>query len=82
METRERQFKMWSDLILAYAKSKQVYSLTLGEMYDGPLCNNKAISRKLSMESLKQICEWMQANNFAEFTSVSKDKILVFWRSI
>jgi hypothetical protein len=40
METRERQFKMWSDLILAYAKSKGVYSLTLGEMYDSPLCRN------------------------------------------
>ena len=40
METRERQFKMWSDMILAYAKNKKVYTLTLGEMYDSPLCNN------------------------------------------
>jgi len=73
---------MWSDIILAYAKNKKVYTLTLGEMYDSPLCNNHGISRRLAMEDLKQICEWMQANNFAEFTSASKDKIFVFWRSI
>jgi len=34
------------------------------------------------MDDIKQICEWMQANNFAQFTSASKDKIFVFWRSI
>lgn len=73
---------MWSDLILAYAKNKKVYSLTLGEMYDSPLCHNQAVNRRLAMADLQQICEWMQANNFAEFTSASKDKVFVFWRSI
>jgi hypothetical protein len=27
------------------------------------------------MEDIKQICEWMQANNFAEFTSTYRKEI-------
>ena len=34
------------------------------------------------MDDLKQVCEWMQANSFAEFTSASKDKIFVYWKSL
>ena len=82
MDTRERQFKMWSDLILSYTRSQQMYSITLNELYESTLCNNQTIKRRVSMDSLKQICDWMQANNFAEYSSDSRDKIFIFWRSI
>ena len=34
------------------------------------------------MESLEKICTWMSANQLGEYTSESKDRIFVYWRSI
>ena len=34
------------------------------------------------MESLTQICDWMEANKFGEYTSQSKERVFVYWRSI
>ena len=93
MDTRERQFKMWSDLILSYAKSKQFYSIALNELYQSPICCNMEINRRLSMENILLVSEWMQKNSkkktcdnifieFAEFTSESKERIFVYWRSV
>ena len=82
MDTRERQMKMWTDVILAYCKSKGLYSISLGELYASEICQNQTINRKLSMESLTQICDWMEANKFGEYTSQSKERVFVYWRSI
>ena len=61
--------KMWSDLILTYCKHRGIYSISLGELYASPICNNAAINRRLSMDSLVKVGEWMQANKFGDFTS-------------
>lgn len=82
MDTRERQCKMWTDVILAYCKSKGLYSISLGELYASEICQNQSINRKLSMDSLTQICDWMEANKFGEYTSQSKERVFVYWRSI
>ncbi len=34
------------------------------------------------MDSIRSITDWMQKNQFADYTSESKDKIFVYWRSI
>ena len=73
---------MWSDLILAHGQSKQIYQVSLGELYDSPLCHNAKIKRRLALDDIRQVCEWMQKNQFAEFTSESRDKIFIFWRPI
>jgi hypothetical protein len=73
---------MWSDLLLNYAKASKLYSISLGELYASPLCNNTKINRRLSMESLRAIFDWMSKNNFADYTSDSKDKVFLYWRSI
>ena len=74
--------KMWSDLLLSYARSHYIYSISLGELYALPLCNNSKINRRLSMESLRAIIDWMQKNQFADYASDSKDKVFLYWRSI
>ena len=82
VDTRERQLKMWSDLICAYCKHNQVYSMGLNELYDSGLAKNEVIGRQLSVEGLHKVCEWMQANKFGEYTAESKERIFVYWRSI
>ena len=34
------------------------------------------------MDQLREICDWMQKNQFGDYTSESKDKIFIYWRSI
>ena len=54
---------MWSDLILSYTKSKGLYSISLGELYSSPITQNSEINRRLSMDSILQIAEWMAKNS-------------------
>ena len=74
--------KMWSDLILAFCKHRGVYTISLGELYASPICQNSALNRRLSMESLLKVGEWMQANKFGEFTAASRESLFVYWRSL
>lgn len=62
MDTRERQMKMWSDLLLNYARNSKIYGISLGELHALPLCNNTKINRRLSIESIRAITDWMQKN--------------------
>lgn len=52
VDTKERQMKMWSDLILSYAKSKGMLSIALSELYNSPICVNSEINRRLSMDAI------------------------------
>jgi hypothetical protein len=54
---------MWSDLILGFAKSKQIYSIALNELYQSQICCNVEINRRLSMENILLVSEWMQKNS-------------------
>mmetsp|Transcript_19321 Transcript_19321/g.13873 ORF Transcript_19321/g.13873 Transcript_19321/m.13873 type:complete len:89 (+) Transcript_19321:34-300(+) len=63
VDTRDRQMKMWTDLILSYTKSKGAYTITLNELYSSPLCINQKVNRRLSMDSLVQVCRWMRDNS-------------------
>ena len=54
---------MWSDLILSYTKAKGYYSISLNELYNSPICLNNEINRRLSMDAILQIVEWMQKNS-------------------
>ena len=73
---------MWSDLILAFCKQKGVYTMSLGELYASPICQNSDLNRRLSMDSLKKVVTWMTTNRFADFTSESQEAIFVYWRSL
>ena len=74
--------KMWSDLILAFAKHKGVYTMSLGELYASTVCNNGGINRRLSMDDLKKVATWMVTNRFGDFTAASQEAIFVYWRPL
>ena len=74
--------KMWADVILGYCQSQKAYSIGVQELFASSLCNNTQINRKLSIESVSQICEWMHNNKLGEWASDSKDRIFVYWKSI
>ena len=63
--------QMWKNLILDYAKSLKVYSLTFNELFNSPICHNATINRRLKMDSIKQIAAWMVQNKFADYSQVN-----------
>jgi hypothetical protein len=69
VDTRERQMRMWKNVIHDYAKSLGVYSLTFNELYNSPICHNASINRRLKIESIQSIAAWMVQNKFADYTS-------------
>ena len=74
---------MWQKLIFDYAKSQNKYVVTFNELYDSPICQNNQINRRLKMDSIIQICEWMVQKKLADYsaTEEQRDKIFVYWRS-
>lgn len=84
VNTKERQMTMWKNLILDYAKSKGAYSLTLNELYESNVCQNKEINRRLKIDAIRQITDWMVQHKFADWTSTNqaeRDSIFIYWRS-
>ena len=55
--------KMWSDMIVSYAKSRGFHSISLSELYNSPICLNAEINRRLSMDSVIQVIDWMSKNS-------------------
>jgi len=84
--------KMWSDLLLSWAKSKREYQFPLQELYESPVCVNKEINRRLSMDALHQVISYMKQHSkgsnispreFADYVNeTSKDKVFIYWRSV
>lgn len=75
--------KMWSDLLLLFAKSNTLYATSLSELYASSLLNNQVISRRLSIDALRAVVQWMQGKGFAEFAGdAAGDKVFLYWRSL
>ena len=63
---------MWQKLIFDYAKSQNKYVVTFNELYDSPICQNNQINRRLKMDSIIQICEWMVQKKLADYSATEE----------
>jgi ESCRT-II complex subunit VPS25 len=79
ISTREKQFKMWSEIILAYHKS-------VGESQMVPdtfsLFTNEKLDRSLSSEGRKQLIEFMIEHGNAEWANEDKSRVLLIFKSV
>ncbi len=57
--TREKQLKMWQDLICSYAQKNKIHSWGLNELYASALCDNKTLNRSLSRKDFTAIIQYM-----------------------
>ncbi|KAK8832469.1 hypothetical protein WA577_002943 [Blastocystis sp. JDR] len=56
-ENKEAQYRVWTDLIIAYTKSKKMWSISLQAF---PLFSRPQINRDAPMELRKEIIEYMK----------------------
>lgn len=73
---------MWAELLMAFSKHKGQHEIGVRELYDSPVCINQEINRRLSMEALHEVLEYMVKNKFADWAKGDKEKVFVYWRAL
>jgi ESCRT-II complex subunit VPS25 len=85
LATRQRQFKRWSGIILAYCRHSRIWRLNLVEALDTPLFRNTDIKKWLTLEEVHQIIDWMTGEEGlkrAEWVGGNDEKTVawIYWR--
>ncbi|GJP39578.1 hypothetical protein CLOM_g23933 [Closterium sp. NIES-68] len=77
--TRERQVRLWADLIVAYCRQHRMWVVSTD---DFPLFHNVAIERKLTFEARQLFLDTLVAEGRAEWTDRSRTRCLILWKAI
>ncbi|CAO3639255.1 unnamed protein product [Cunninghamella echinulata] len=80
--TWQNQLTQWSHLILRYSRHNKLYALNINQATTpggSPLFENTRIKRRLSLETLKEIIEYMVQQGTAKWEE-DKTQVLLFWR--
>jgi len=79
--TRAKQIEAWRHLVLNYCQVNTVSVLDLASAPELPLFYNSSISRRLSVDAIKEILEDLMGRGNFEWTDKSKRRGLVYWKS-
>ncbi|CAI5528495.1 unnamed protein product, partial [Closterium sp. Naga37s-1] len=77
--TRERQVRLWAELIVAWCRHHRTLLVPLDQF---PLFHHPAIQRKLTFEARQVFLEALVAEGRAEWTDRSRTRCLILWKSI
>jgi len=78
LNTKKKQFEMWRDLILQYFRVKKLYELDINEPCD--IFTNEKINRKLSVDGIREIVQYLIDEGYGEWKKHSKDCARIYWR--
>ena len=80
LETREKQLKLWRELILTYHEHARLYSM--GPPSSFPLFKNEALDRQLSPEGIEAVVASLVAAGEAEWEdAATRSNLLVYWKT-
>mmetsp|Transcript_45525 Transcript_45525/g.87042 ORF Transcript_45525/g.87042 Transcript_45525/m.87042 type:complete len:178 (-) Transcript_45525:1465-1998(-) len=79
-DTREKQVKLWMDLILQYCRYHKIFVINVKEGF--PLFSNEEIHRRLNQEAQGVIINALVAGGRAEWMDKGHCRCLVLWRTI
>ena len=80
--TRTRQLKLWNELVLQYAQSKEAYSVGFDDLLESTVCVNAKINRRLSREGLRAVLKYMVSIETAEYVTEAQDRVFIFFKSL
>ena len=78
-ETKEKQMKLWKELILQYHVANNSY-IMIPETF--PYFENKTIGRKLKIEHIHEIMNYLITQGNAEWEDASHTRCRIIWKSI
>ncbi|KAG4306181.1 hypothetical protein PORY_000169 [Pneumocystis oryctolagi] len=84
VETWKTQQFHWVSLILSYCRHKRIFRFQIShDLLDMELFFNSKIKRRIKMDMLKEILDFMENKNNGEWLdSNKKDVFLVYWRTL
>ncbi|KAL9648971.1 hypothetical protein ABK040_008351 [Willaertia magna] len=81
-ETREKQSKLWCDLILKYCEHYKIYVLNVDKYENVDLFFNQKIKRKLQRDGIIYVLDDLVTKERAEWLDKKKkDLIFIYWRT-
>lgn len=83
LQTRQAQLKKWSILIQKYCRHHRIYELSLIDALDTPLFHNTTLKKRLSLNDVKAVVEFMassEGDERAEWVSPEKASAWIWWR--
>ncbi|KAJ5068514.1 vacuolar protein-sorting-associated protein [Anaeramoeba ignava] len=79
--TREKQLKLWIDLVLAFTKHFKKYTIDIQEDSKSSLFNNEKINRNLNDEGIRLLLEELVKHGHGEWLDKSKASCRIIWRT-
>ncbi|KAG5175912.1 ESCRT-II complex subunit-domain-containing protein [Tribonema minus] len=76
LATREKQLKLWCDMVLAYHKARKAYAFA---WRDWPLWENRAINRRLDEAGAQAVVAELVRTGHAEWQDSGKTSLSLFW---
>jgi len=81
LETREKQSKMWTHIILKYCQQNRIFVFNVANE-EQKLFWNRTINRKLDRQGIVFFLEDMIARDLAEWTDrKTKETIFIYWKT-
>jgi ESCRT-II complex subunit VPS25 len=76
--TREKQLKLWKDLVLNFCICNNMYNLNVSTF---PYFKNDAINRKLSPEGIEAVVNYLITEGNGEWEDRSNASLRLIWRT-
>ncbi|KAG2393701.1 hypothetical protein C9374_007232 [Naegleria lovaniensis] len=80
LETRAKQYKAWSSLILKYYEHQRKFVMNVAEE-EMNFFNNKNINRKMQKDTIYDLLEDMVSKERAEWADKKKETIFIYWKT-
>ena len=58
-DTKDKQLKLWQDLICKYSDAKKMHSWGIAELHASEVCVNKNINRRISKKDFDTVIEYL-----------------------
>jgi len=81
VDTKKKQIELWCNLVLDYIRHYKLSELFIQESQLSPLFYNKEKNRRLDMETIKIIFDALVTKGNAEWQTLEKQSIYVYWKS-
>ncbi|KAF5735019.1 hypothetical protein HS088_TW15G00518 [Tripterygium wilfordii] len=79
-DTRDKQVKLWKELILEYCRTEKIFVIGLEE--DFPLFSNPVIERSLGHEAKEAFLSFLVSEGRAEWLDKGHRRCLILWHRI
>jgi len=82
LATRQKQLRMWSELILYYLAAHHQSHLILADEQKKPLFYNAKIDRKLSIDLIRALIDDLIRQGYGEWLDEKKSSSIISWKKI